>query len=50
MTSKLTEAHAAFIKEVGTIQEAETNEFHKSKYASLEGVLAVVNPVLVARS
>ena len=48
MTGELTKAHAAFLKQVGTIQEAETNDFHHSKYASLEGVLAVVNPVLIA--
>lgn len=46
MTSELTKAHAKFIKTVGTIQETENNDFHHSKYASLEGVLSVVNPVL----
>ena len=44
--SELTKAHIKFLKEIGTITKGETNDFHHSKYASLEGVLGVVNPVL----
>lgn len=45
--SELTKAHIKFLKEIGTITKSETNDFHNSKYASLEGVLSVVIPVLI---
>ena len=50
MTSELTKAHCLFLKQIGKIEETETNPFHKSQYASLEGILAVVNPVLAANN
>ena len=48
MTSELTKAHCKFIQEIGTIEQKGNNPFHNSKYATLEGVLSVVNPVLAA--
>lgn len=46
MTGELTKAHNKFIQDVGTIEQKEENAFHNSKYASLEGVLSIVNPAL----
>ena len=48
MTSELTKAHCSFIKQIGKIEETGNNPFHNSSYATLEGVLSVVNPVLAA--
>ena len=44
MTSELTKAHAAFIKEVGTIGKDGDAQF--GKHATLQGVLGVINPSL----
>ena len=45
--SGLTLAHCKFLEQIGKIQETESNSFFKgSKYANLQGVLSVVNPVL----
>ena len=48
MTGELTKAHCSFIKQIGKIEETGNNPFHNSSYATLEGVLSVVNPVLAA--
>ena len=45
---ELTKAHIAFIQQIGKIEEKGNNPFHQSKYATLEGVLGAVNPVLAA--
>ena len=44
MTSELTKAHAAFIKEVGTIHKDGDAQF--GKHATLQGVLGVINAPL----
>ena len=48
MTGELTKAHCQFLLQIGKIEEKGVNPFHKSNYATLEGVLSVVNPVLAA--
>jgi hypothetical protein len=48
MTGELTKAHCQFLDQIGKIEEKGVNPFHKSNYATLEGVLSVVNPVLAA--
>ena len=44
--SELTKAHIKFLQDIKTIEEKETNPFHKSKYASLEGALSAILPCL----
>ena len=44
MTSELTKAHTAFIKEVNTIGKDGEAQF--GKHATLQGVLGVINPSL----
>jgi hypothetical protein len=44
MTSELTKAHAAFIKQVGTIEKDGDAQF--GKHATLQGVLGVINAPL----
>ena len=48
MTGELTKAHCQFLLQIGKIEEKGVNPFHKSNYATVEGVLSVVNPVLAA--
>jgi len=48
MTGELTKAHCQFLLQIGKIEEKGVNPFHNSNYATLEGVLSVVNPVLAA--
>jgi hypothetical protein len=47
MPKEVTEAVIAMMKRVGYIQKTGVNEFHKYKYASIEGVLEKVQPALV---
>ena len=44
--SELTKAHIKFLQDIKTIEEKETNPFHKSKYASLQGALTAILPSL----
>lgn len=47
MPKEVTDAVIQMMKRVGYIQKTGTNEFHKYKYASIEGVLEKVQPALV---